>query len=276
VTANSLTPSVSAPTRVVATLRYQNVTLTDTAAIQVVATPPTSSLAAFVLHPGAGFSPTCNLESSGIQFLRNCGTLVVDATTEAGGILSSADSSSILVAYKTSNPLTATVDAFGSIREGDTGHVTFVASTWAYGVGRRDSLRYTISWPRYGSNQVQEVVTVDSATVQPVWSMPAISIAVGGTVAWINQFSRIVDITFDDPAGVEAGCFAIFICTDGAPSTGPGNVPGFYTDLAGTDTSVLSHGIVARSFPVAGTYRYHSTRFSSLSGVIYVRSNLQP
>jgi len=263
------------PTYVVATLQYQNVTLTDTVWVQVTATAPAAPLATLTLRPADGKSATCNANFTGIPFLDNCGPLVVDATDAAGDSLANAAMQTILVAYASSDPLTASVDQFGQITELDTGHVTLSASTWAYGVAMRDSVRYTISWPRWQVVQMQSVTPVASDTSVLIPAQPDIVLNAGGSLGFYNQFGRPLDIVFDDPSSVQPGCYFAILCS-ALPSTGGGNVDPFYYDETGTDPSPYALGIVLRAFPVAGTYRYHSTRFPSVVGTIRVRPTLAP
>jgi hypothetical protein len=270
VTANFRTEGLSSLTRVIASLRYQNVTLADTATIQVTATAPSSPLATFTLQAAPGYSTQCNLNITAIE---NCGSVVTIALDSAGDTLRSATKATLVVAYASSHPLLATIDSSGTITELDTGHVTFSTSTWAYGVVMRDSLPYIIDWPQ--ENAVHAVQTIThGATPTLDWSYPAMTIVAGGTIVWSNQFDQKIDIIFDDSTAVSA-CLPSLLCSL-FPPTGSGNVPPFYTDTTYTDPSVYALGAVIRSFPIAGTYHYHSRIFPSTRGVIYVKEPITP
>jgi hypothetical protein len=267
VTANYITRNANRPTFVVARLQYQNVTLSDTVNIQVTPTAPTARLSTFVLQPGAGTSTNCMLDQ--LQIFGNCGPLVVNATDENGDTLSSAARHVILISYKSSNPLLAQITQTGNITESDTGHVTFTASTWAYGVVMRDSLPYIINWPNYQGVQVELITPVNSLTPVLIFAQPYVIVHVGGTVTWGNQNALPTDIVFDDSTDVAEGCFLGFC--DAFPPTGTGNILPFYLDPTGQDTSVFAQGIVTRSFPVAGVYHYHSRLYPASTGIVDVR-----
>jgi hypothetical protein len=253
---------------VIASLQYQNITLADTVAIQVTPTAPSARLATFSLQPHAGYNSFCSL-SAFAGFLDTCGSLMVSATDSAGGIVSDPRMSSIVIAYASSNPLIALVDQEGKITAVDTGHVTFTASTWAYGITMRDSLQYVIDWPQYQQMNIVLAVPPNSLTAVPTFEEPSVTLGVGGTLGWINLTAPPIDIVFDDSLAVDSGCFQLD-CS--VPTTGVGNVPSYYLDTAYTGFGI---GYAARSFPAAGTYHYHSRLYPSSTGVVYVRERLQ-
>jgi hypothetical protein len=272
VTAKYVTSGSAA--HVIALLQYQNVTLTDTVAIQVTTTAPVAPLATFALQPAASYRTTCDLNASGLPLpsLETCGSLVVTATNTAGDTVANAQHSAIIVAYATSDPLTALINqTTRKITAVDTGHVTFVASTWAYGVAMSDSLRYVINWPQYQNMSIVMTVPPNGRTPIPTFQLPSVTIGVGGTVAWLNYSAPRIDIVFDNPAAIDSGC--VYRDCSAAPTTGVGNVPASYLDPASTGFGI---GFAARSFPVAGVYHYHSTLYPSSTGVIYVREDITP
>jgi hypothetical protein len=272
VTANYRTKDVDSPTFVVASLQYQNLTLADTVFIQVTPTVP-ATLATFSMHPASGTSTSCSLNVSGTTLIQNCGPLVVDATDVNGDTLSSASKHSLLISYASSDPFLAIVSRTGVITEADTGHVVFTASTWAYGLLQKDSIQYIVGWPRFQGVYVKSVTPANSLTPVLTFVPAAIVLDVGGTVGWQNLRSEPIDVVFDDSTDVQAGCY-YFLCNFFRFS-GTGNIPPFYVNATGTDTSVFAVGLVARSFPVAGIYHYHSRLYPSSTGVIYVEDHLQ-
>jgi plastocyanin len=276
VTARYTTRNLNSATHIIAKLRSGNVTLADTAVIQVTATPPAAALATFTLQPSVGQGTSCNYNAVGTPFVENCGTLVVNAKDSLGTILSSASKHTLVIAYRTLNPLIATINESGTIKELDTGRVTFTASTWAYGVAMQDSLRYVISWPRYNTVRIKRITPVNSLTPVLVFDPMATIIAAGGTVTWNNLYAQSTDVVFDDPAAVDSGCLFLLCGAGTFRASGVGNIPPFYTDPTFADTSVFAGGFVSRSFPVAGTYHYHSRLFPSSSGVIYVKEGVTP
>jgi hypothetical protein len=253
---------------VIASLQYQNLTLADTVAVQVTQAAPSERLATFSLQPQIGYHSSCSLSVFG-GFLDTCGSLRVSATDSAGGIVSNSGTSSIVIAYTSSNPLIALVDQKGKITAVDTGHVTFTASTWAYGIVMRDSLQYVIDWPQYQQMNIVLAVPPNGLTAVPTFEEPVVTLGVGGTLAWLNLEAPPLDIVFDDSVDVDSGC--IQLDCSAAPTTGVGNVPSYYLDPAYTGFGI---GYAARSFPVAGTYHYHSSLYPSSTGVVYVREHL--
>jgi hypothetical protein len=204
----------------------------------------------------------------GAPFNENCGPLVVHGIDTGGDTVENI-ANTLLIALETSDRFTAGVSKSGQITEIDTGHVTFTASAWAYGVVLRDSLRFTISWPLAQFQAVNQITPVGSLNSILTFSRPVISINVGGVIVWSNGSSQPIDIIFDNPADVQSGCFLPGLLPFPCPS-GAGDIPPFYLDPTHTDTSLFAAGTVIRSFPVAGTYRYHSSLFPSASGVIDV------
>jgi hypothetical protein len=269
VTANFRTAGLTSLTRIIASLRYQNVTLADTVAIQVTATAPSSPLATFTLQPAAGDGTRCNINITHLS--ENCGSVITTALDEAGDTLMSATKATLVVAYASSHPLLATIDRAGTITELDTGHVTFSASTWAYGVAMRDSLPYIIDWPLFDFTYI--VQTTNNLLPTLGLKKPGMTIVAGGNIGWLNPIDQKIDIVFDDSTSVSSGCFLICGLL---PPMGGGNIPPFYTDTTHTDTSAYAGGITARLFPVAGTYHYHSRIFPSTRGVIYVKEPITP
>jgi hypothetical protein len=273
VTANYRTRNVQRPTMVIASLQYQNITLRDTVLIQVTPTAPTAALKTFALMPLMGVGTTCNLNALSVSLVENCGPIAVLATDADGDTIADANGSALLINYATLNPRAARIDQSGDITETDTGHVTFTASTWAYGTMKADSLHVAVSWPRYTMNQISEVTPANSLTSVLVFE-PSKTVSVGGTVVWYNPYANPIDIVFDDSTTIGEGC--LYLLCGILPSTGTGNVPPFYTDATYSDPSPFASGFAGRSFPVAGTYHYHSRLYPSSTGVIYVKEDLSP
>ena len=154
----------------------------------------------------------------------------------------------LLVYYSSSDTTVATIDPiYGTVNFNKVGHVTFYASAWVFGVARRDSLRFTITHPLGRSITVDSVVQVGSTTPTFFFHHPLDTIAVGGTIAFLNSTLHPVDVVFDDSTAITGG-----------------NIPPFEGYIDNKCYPVPAGGchhptLVGRSFPTAGTYTYHST-----------------
>lgn len=233
--------------QVIASLTANGVTHTDTATLKVtsVATPPTlDSLSIHPLPPDSAKWPL-----RGILFGPTSPTLntrLLDTThTPLSGLP---------VDYRTSDPTVATVNSAGVVQALRPGQFTIYASATVYGVTRADTLPFTIGWPIY-----QNVWVCQDGPQCPGFSTTA-TVAVGGTIFWFDLVPNAdgtdllpIDIVFDEPANVAVdpvycNCGAGDIATFGS-----------FTDF-----------FRSRTFPVAGTYTYHSTAFPWIQGKVVV------
>jgi plastocyanin len=147
--------------------------------------------------------------------------------------------------------------------------VTFTATAWAYGVAERDSIQYIINYPLWN---LIFIVPLQAPVL--VFSPSRIEVAAGGYISFWNYNDQPVDVVFDDSATVDSVPADVASELGAPPGQGQGNIPPFFSDPTGTDTSVFSKGVVARQFPVAGIYHIHSRLYPAMSGVIDVRPNL--
>jgi plastocyanin len=196
----------------------------------------------------------------------------------------------LLVAFSSSDRAIAGIDGHdGRIDPQRPGVVTFYATTYAYGVVWQDSLPFIITWPSLLMVQSIWTTPVDSKTPVLAYS-PAIAIvSVGAHVAWLtagkgndpNPPGDSVDVVFDDPSTVQSSCgvFGVTLYCELFPDDGDGgNIAPFFPDTAALRAGdVLGYyGSLsrARTFPVEGTYTYHSRRYPSATGKIIVTSGL--
>lgn len=290
VTARYTTPG----TFVVATLQNpkRNLTNADTVFIQVTDTVPQHPLATFSIQPPSGDSA-----KRAIDF--NPGGTVfwpVSAADAVGDIMCTSSvnfyggyqpTCALQVYFTSSDPTVASIGRTdGSLTLRRPGHVTFYATTMAYGVTKRDSLPFVIGWPMGAVISSLWITPVAGLTPVLSFSPPKIEVGIGADVRWPNQFGGptpgdSVDVVFDDSTAVQPGCGVFFgevqNCNSLTPPTGGGNIPPFAPDTAARsagDFVTYFHSIIrGRTFPIAGTYTYHSRRYPSATGKIVVRTD---
>ena len=277
----------SQQTSVIVSLQAQGLTLADTVFIQVTPTPLSPGLATFSMQPAPGDSAKRSLDTQYFPW-------PVTATDSSQTTVCNGNGCPVLVFYSSSNPGTATIDRnSGLVTINDTGHVVFTATTLAYGHMWRDSVRYMIGYILYPDVFVVPTVSAKRAVLS--FSPKTVVVGVGATVTWGNSQESdnggnppiwmtppgldSIDVVFDDSTTVQPGCG--FRNCIAFPPDGGGNIPAFGDDTAKFNAAYnlqtqeawmavnLAH-TQARSFPVAGTYTYHSRVFGT-GGVIIVR-----
>lgn len=293
-TAHYVTPV----TQIIASLRVNGVTLTDTAFIKVTSTVPQYALANFSMQPASGDSAKRNIDfgadvSNGTANDPVGGDKTgiswpVTATNSNGTTICSPISGcSLLVAYSTSNPYVAYVQKYnsgnsialyprliGSFSFFAPGHVYLLAATWAYGVVRRDSVDFTVGLP------LNFVNTITSATVggQPgvaFGTPPHMALGVGAVVQFWNQTPTPVDVMFTPTAGIDTVSYTDQLGNVNPP-IGSSNIPAFGGDTTCDTLTFIEFGLPLQSCPVEkwvllpqdysvrrftkpGVYQYHST-----------------
>lgn len=146
----------------------------------------------------------------------------------------------LATACTSSDPTVAQVPpSCGLIFTEHPGHVVITASTTAWGVTKADTLDFTVG----------EWLFAGILVTQGAGSLRAATIGIGGTVYWFNETSQTIDVTFSDTTNV---------AEDPSCQCGSGNIIGLQPG-----------GLVARLFPVAGTYLYNSAA-AQASGTIDV------
>ena len=242
--------------------RKLNITHSDTVLIQVTQTPPAAPIDTFTLQPAKDDSAKRALDFG--SFLGGtAGSFPWPAhvTDQAGSTLCDTTACSIQVYYTSSNPEVATIDrSTGHVVAIDTGHVVFTATTWAYGVARRDSVAFRIGY------QLHFAVMMTLAMVLGVLTLgfkapKVLILGAGAVVTFCNRNPQQADIVFDQPAAVDtASCQ--FSRQVFAPPTGSGNISAFGGDTTNTQAAIATDCAVRR-FPTPGVYRYHSSLFPS-------------
>jgi hypothetical protein len=246
----------------------QGITHVDTLYVRITTATPSAPLKTFAIQRPAGDSAKIGIYNSTYQYALD--TVRVAATAENGTDLLP----DVWVRYAVSDSAIAKVDPNKGIVTGlRLGQVTVYATTTYYGVTKTDSLRMTIGYPVAASVYVQYMAspTVVGEYIR-YFSPSTITIGVGGTIFFraLSSFAGPdldTDVVFDDPSAAQPSLLT-------GLSTGSGNIgpiPSRYLN------GVLNPACVpstvcngeSRSFPVAGTYHYHSALYGT-SGTIIV------
>lgn len=244
---------------VVATLAVGNLRHSDTAFINVteVTTPPV--LDTFSIHP----VPPDSAKTAAAK-------LIVPRATTADGT----PITGLSVYYTVSDPTTATIDrSLGLLAGVRAGQVTVIASATAYGVTKADTVTYKIGNPIAGILNITAQKNASGQTID-VFKPNEMLLGPGAMVLVVSQTSVPTDITFDDPtnvAQVDEYCHPP-ISTILPHMCGSGNIEAFAKD---PDDQSGTSGLRARSFPVPGTYHFHSTIFGT-TGTIVVSDDTLP
>jgi len=234
---------------VVATLSLGNVTHADTALVNVTTDSSPPVLTTFSIHPVPPDSAIWDANAL-TPFFNVLGSKLLSAEMldVAGNMIPG-----LAVAFRSSDPTIAAVDPqSGTLTGMRPGRVMISASATAYGVSKVDTVLFTITMPIINDIVLTQT---DSTTVGFVASR--VTIRQGGTILFVDFTPQRVDMVFDDSTHVAQDSL---ICKCGA-----GNIPPF-----GADTTNFFADITTRSFPIAGTYTFHSTLVPGLSGKITV------
>jgi hypothetical protein len=279
VTAKFVTSGTS--TTVVASMTdpVQHVTLADTCFIQVTVTAPSAPLATFAIQVPKGTVMPADQ------------TFAISTTaTDAMG-----NPIDAVPYFTSSDPSIAQVEPIlRRILGGRTGQVTLYATTWAYGVAKRDSLVFSVVAPANVTiNILPFTPTGSTHPILTFWPQ-TVTVAPGAKVTWANpSFTDSMDVVFDDPTHVDS----VAINAALGFGTGMGDITPWVQDTAGegpiSAALCIARGQIPanaggsappncnlsfykpasqrqRTFPVAGTYHYHSAKWGT-SGTIVVQ-----
>ena len=278
-TAHFATPSVT----VIALSTAYGVTHEDSANVQVTATPPAVSVARFTIQLPPGVDTNIAVTyNPGSQWL-DSPVLTTVATNQAGNDTISG----LLVRYSSSDPVVADVSSQvatsqlvkGQLYAGDIaltptqiGRATITAETWAYGIAKRDSLTFVVGPPHFLTIQMLPKTPITSLTPIGTFNPEHYIVGIGAIVTWENDsVNTPIDVVFDDSGAVQeaetlgSGQLSLFSCSLGIADcspTGAGNIPAFHADPA------TGPAFRSRSFPVAGTYTYHSRLYGTRGSII--------
>lgn len=243
---------------IVATLVVGNVRHADTTLINVTSTTTPPVLASLSIHPDANDTAAAAAGEDRNLTARPQGE---DYTPIPG----------LSVYYESLDRTVAIIDrSTGLFRPSRPGHVTVIATATAYGVTRADTLPVTVGYPVNGLViNVKPRKDASGHTVNGF--VPSdLTVGVGAIILFLNTTADPTDLTFDDPTNVaqdDRDCAALpWFC-------GTGSIEAWAKDPA--DQWGLS-AVRARSFPVPGTYTYHSTIFGTSGRIVVVDPRTLP
>ena len=266
---------------VIASRRLGNLTLQDTAFININDVDPVPVMDSLVIQPqGFGDSVPALFPNHPAYALGYITPVAEDADGNA------IDN----VAFSISNPYNATqtklndqvcyTDTYCVLQNDVPGHVTYIATATVCGVTKADTLTFTIGWP------LGAIVNVIPAGKVGTFYPSDDTVGVGATVVWSNNLNGLpADVVFDDPTGVQGVDSANFSNLYPSylgiviPNEGGGNISAWTTQVDTTgynyfnqhrdSTAVIIRSVRARTFPAVGTYPYHSALYG-MSGVLHV------
>jgi hypothetical protein len=234
---------------IVASLEENNTLHADTLVLNITgeATPPV--MASFTIQPGVGDSAKV-AAGSGV-------TLTPGAADAEGNPISD-----VAVYFTSSDKTVATIDRItGVLTPNIPGTLTIYATTTVYGVTKSDTLPYVIGHPIVLPMEIQSQTNANGQVVN-VFVPNNVVLGPGASILFGNATLLPTDVTFDDPTNVaQADQYCVFFET----LCGTGNIDAWARDP--TDDSGVT-GLRARSFPVPGTYTFHSTIFGSTGTIV--------
>lgn len=238
---------------VIAELTIGNIKHTDTALVDITTNPTPPMLGSFSIHPQAGDSAIW--EANHLENFPLRGPVMIMPHDADGNLISG-----LAIYFASSDTTVATINRqTGELNGIRPGQVTITASTTAYGVVRADTLPFTITMPTVMA--VFAIPTNPEAPDADISFQPrSVTIAAGGTVLFLRGIYSAIAITFDDPTNVAEDHLLCFC--------GSGNI-----DTFGGDTlDPFASGVRARSFPVPGTYVFHTGALGGATGSVVVEA----
>ena len=164
-----------------------------------------------------------------------------------------------------------------SVQHSHPGRTRLIADATIYGTTVTDTVLLTVAWPNWANVAILPTTGANGHTIG-FFSHPDDTVGTGAMIAWINALSgQPADVVFDDPTNVQSADSVAFRHNFNnwvIPTQGGGNIAPWTTQI---DTIGYYNGHVpqtvalarARTFPVPGTYPYHSTLYGT-AGVIHV------
>jgi hypothetical protein len=249
---------VTAQTEVLATRTVQGVTQTDTAVVAVTPSAFPAPLATFSIQPMPDGldSARAAVNTNGYELNDGNGNIPIYATIGTGNPKTDTvcdvngcgvNGDNLAVYYWSSHPAVATIDrSFGYVVFHDfPDTVTFFVETYAYGVAKRDSLLFLITYPDIIGIELEAVPAVGRPGKVIEVLQPTTTVDVGATLFFETAFqlgyhpiSDSVTFVFDDSTFVPSGPLEVDYQSDAPPGltladfptvTG-GRIPIFFSD----------------------------------------------
>jgi hypothetical protein len=248
---------VTAQTHVIATRTVQGVTQTDTALVAVTSSAFPAPLAAFSIQPRPDGLDSARdaLDDEGNSLNNGNGNIPLYATIGTGNPATDTvcnvngcgvNGDNLVVYYWSSNPAVATINRSHGyvffLTTPDT--VTFFVETYAYGVVKRDSLQFLITYPFRGDIHLTALPALGRPGKVIEMIPSTTTVVVGGKVRFFtgalgyHPISDSVTLVFDDSTFVPSGPLEVDYTSDAPPQeqsadfptvTG-GRIPIFFSD----------------------------------------------
>ena len=255
----------------------QGVTLSDRVVIQVTATVP-PPIATFTLQPSGtnfftGLNNTNVCQFDGFFDMSDpCSDLTATATDIHGNPVP------LAVHFRAQDTSVVSIRQDGSVFARLIDRQTeLYAESWAYGVIKRDSLRFSVLANKDGGITINEYTPYKSLHPYIDFEPRLQTITAGGIIAiGMNAADIPVDIVFDDPTAALAGCEddpAYHYSCDTVPVRS-GNFPVFTRQIYQHDGSIGNGDFYQRRFIKPGTYGFHSSLYPLAKGVIIVKDSV--
>jgi hypothetical protein len=246
-----------------ASMTKNGITLTDSAYVTVISGSPTQRLAQIALQLNPGDSAKIaagglGLRAKSLRLIRadangvNMPTLTVTLTSSDQSVAKIVQSGNNASVTPQQRP----------------GQIMLAVSTYAYGVGLRDSLSFLVGWPIGAYISVYSAFRTGTTQSYLNFNPGQLTVGMGACVIWYNPQTTAVSLVFDDTTGVRAPAPGLCASYSTSDPNG-GNVAAFGTQYDANGALVYLSNYRARSFPVAGVYTYRSPT-DGTSGTIVV------
>jgi hypothetical protein len=248
---------VTAQTQIIATRTVQGVTHTDTAVVAVTPSAFPAPLATFSIQPmpdgldsardaadDGGYSLNKGNDNIPLYAAINTGDPATDTVCDVNGC--GVNGYNLAVYYWSSNPAVATIDrSFGYVLfSGIPDTVTFFAETYAYGIVKRDSLPFLITYPYYQNTYLTALPAVGRPGKVLEMMPSTTTVVVGGLLRIFtgslgyHPISDSVTFVFDDSTFVPSGPLEVDYTSDTPPqvqradfsTVRSGRIPIFFSD----------------------------------------------
>lgn len=242
---------VNSGTSILASMTIGEVTYKDTIIVRVEANASPRTLSTLSIQPLPPDSAKTSVSTAIFTLQRFLKITATDDLPMTG----------LLVHYKSLNPIANNVNRstgmFGPLAVlKSVGPVTFVASTYAFGVAKADTLYFQMGYPININTYFQIRASVDSIGKETYLS-GGTTIGVGGVVIFRNNTDRNVYLEFEDTTDIEIAVAVV-------PNESINRVLGH-----GQDATLDGTYSARRRFTKPGTYRFRD-QASGVSSVIEV------
>ncbi len=246
-----------------ARMNYNGVTLTDSAYVNVIAGTPTN----FVKHMGFGLTDQDSAKvavyySALIPIIRQDST---DSEMPSLGVQVWLSDPSIANSW-----FYGLTDGMMFLEGVRPGRMTVYASTYAYGMSFRDSLEFQVGWPI--RTELTAVIRYVPGSFDRIaaFHINSTTVGTGACVIWRNPSDLPIDVTFDDPSGVDSpSATGDGLCTSqGRFDMNGGNIAPFKREVDSNGVEILFANYRTRVFKHPGVYTYHSSLYGTKGTII--------